>query len=129
MKKANLLVGAFIAGVLLSLAPGGSVWPQDPVKVAPEVYKVPLENEKVRVLEIHLKKGGKSAMHSHPAFVIVALSPCQARFTMPDGKTKETMMKPGQVVWSEATTHSVENIGSSECHVLNIELKGPAGSK
>jgi hypothetical protein len=36
----------------------------DDVKVAPDVYKVLLENDEVRVLEARLKQGAKSEMHS-----------------------------------------------------------------
>jgi Cupin domain. len=129
MKKAIFVVGGFIAETLLSLAPGGSVWAQDPVKIAPEIYKVRLENDKVRVLDIHAKQGGKSPTHSHPAHIVVALSPCKVRFTLPDGKTNETEMKSGDVVWSDATTHSADNVGSSDCHVLDIELKEPVGKR
>ena len=95
----------------------------DPVKVAPKIYKVLLENDRVRVLKVRLKPGKKSPMHSHPAYVIYALSTCKVRFTLPDGKTKEVKMKAGETAWSDAESHVVDNIGSTEVHVLNIELK------
>ncbi|HEX2170445.1 MAG TPA: hypothetical protein VHF65_09110, partial [Nitrososphaera sp.] len=38
----------------------------DAVKVAPDSYKVVLENDAVRVLEVRIKQGTKSEMHSHP---------------------------------------------------------------
>ena len=121
MKKV-IFVGGFVA---VCLATGSSVWAQDPVKVAPDIYKVRLENDQVRVLDIHMKPGGKSPTHSHPAHVVVALSPCKGRFTLPGGQTTEVEMKLGEVAWSGPVTHSVQNVGSA-CHVLNIELKGPA---
>jgi len=43
---------------------------QDPVEVAPNIYKVPLENDRVRVLDIHMQLGDKSPQHSHPAHVL-----------------------------------------------------------
>ncbi len=126
MKKTILLVGGFVA---VCLGIGSSVWAQDPVRVAPEIYRVQLENGRVRVLDIHVKRDGMSPTHSHPAYVAVALSPCKVRFTLPDGKTTEGEMKFGDVFWSGPTTHSVENVGSSECHVLNIELKETAAKE
>ena len=42
---------------------------EDAVKVAPHVYKVALENDRVRVLETRMKPGDKTSMHSHPAVV------------------------------------------------------------
>jgi beta-alanine degradation protein BauB len=95
----------------------------DPVDVAPDIYKVPVENDRVRVLDIHLKPGEKVAQHSHPASVIYAVSACKARFTYPDGKSEIIDMKEGQSFFTEAFSHEPENIGDTECHVLNIELK------
>ncbi len=52
--KRVIFVGRFVA---VCLATGSFVWAQDPVKVAPDIYKVRLENDQVRVLDIHLKQG------------------------------------------------------------------------
>lgn len=102
---------------------------QDPVKTAPKIYKVLLENDRVRVLEVRLKPGKKSPMHSHPAYIAYALSTCKVRFTLPDGKTKEIKIKAGEAAWSDAESHAVDNIGNTEVHVLNIELKGTQEEK
>src|SRR5713226_3181761 len=99
---------------------------QDPVKVAPDHYKVLLENDHARVLDAHLKPGEKSPMHSHPAYVVYALTDFKVRFTYPDGKTKDVDGKAGAATWREAESHAAENIGTNELHVLNIELKGAA---
>jgi quercetin dioxygenase-like cupin family protein len=99
---------------------------QDPAQVAPDIYKVTIDNEDVRVLDIHLKAGGKSPMHSHPAYVVVAFTPCKVKFTSPDGTVEEAELKAGEAVWREAESHSVDNIGTTECHVLNIEVKNAA---
>jgi quercetin dioxygenase-like cupin family protein len=96
----------------------------DPAIIAPKIYKVLLENDQVRILEVRLKPGKKSPMHSHPAYIIYALSTCKVRFTLPDGKTKEVKMEAGEAAWSDAESHAVDNIGRTEVHVLNIELKG-----
>jgi hypothetical protein len=32
-------------------------------------------------------------------------------------------VKAGGAVWSDAVSHAVDNIGTTEAHVLNIELK------
>jgi hypothetical protein len=42
----------------------------DPVKVAPKMYKVLLENHRVRVLEARVKPGVTAPMHSHPGSVV-----------------------------------------------------------
>lgn len=101
----------------------GAARAQDPVRVAPGVYKVVLENDRVRVLEVTLKPGEKVPMHSHPANVIYPLNAAKARFTLPDGKSIEVALEPGAVAWHEPETHSSENIGKTEARVLVIELK------
>lgn len=97
---------------------------QDPVKVAPKICKLLLENDRVRVLEIRIKPGEKLPMHSHPAYIVYALRTHKIRLTLSDGKTKEVKVKAGEAAWSDAASHAVENIGTTEVHVLNIELKG-----
>lgn len=96
---------------------------QDMVKVAPKNCKVLLENDQVRVVRVVLKPGEKLEMHSHPANIVYAFSSGKAKYTSPDGKTQERETKAGQAVWSDAVTHSAENVGAAETRVLVIELK------
>lgn len=96
---------------------------QDPVKVSPETHKVILENERVRVLEVRVKPGEKVPTHSHPPNVVYFLSDAQERFTFPDGTTKDREDRAGVAFWSEAVTHAAENVGGTEIHVVQIELK------
>jgi quercetin dioxygenase-like cupin family protein len=96
---------------------------RDPLVAAPETYKVTFENDLIRVLDINLGKGKRSPMHSHPNYLGYAVTSCRARFTYPDGKSEEVAFKTGDTVWREAEAHQVDNMGNSDCHVLNIELK------
>ena len=118
-----------IIGVLLTILTLVSVtkiaMAQDVVKVAPEAYKVLLENDRVRVLEYRLKPGAKEPMHSHPDYIVYALSSVKAKFTLPDGKTIEREIKTGETMFLEAETHALENVGTTEAHGLIIELKEP----
>lgn len=109
-----LLVAVFAASVAIA---------QDPAKVEPNKYKVLLENERVRVLEYRDKPGDKTAMHVHPDYVVYVFAPFKRKFTSGDGKTEVAEGKAGQVLWRPAETHSGENIGTTETHVLMIELK------
>src|SRR5262249_29176482 len=113
--------GSILAAALLVL-PSATLRAQDPVKVAPDNYKVASENAYVRVLDIHLAPGAKVATHSHPGYVAVALTPCKVKFTS-GGKTQEAEFKAGEASWRDAETHSAENVGTAECHALNIEVK------
>src|SRR5213080_5569506 len=47
---------------------------QDPVQVAPNHFKVLLENDQVRVLDFQAKGGEKIPMHSHPAYLTYDIS-------------------------------------------------------
>ena len=96
---------------------------QDPVKLAPDKYKVIFNNDKVRVLDVRLKPGDKSPMHSHPNYVVYSFNNSTVKFTSKDGKSTKVKIKAGQCQWRNAESHAVENTGKTEVHVLNIELK------
>src|SRR5688572_15068137 len=99
---------------------------QDPIKVDPKHYKVEFENANVRVLRVKIGRGEKSMMLQHPDAVAVFQSNCKSKFTFPDGKTEERDIVAGQAIWTPATTHLPENIGSAEFEVIRIELKNQA---
>jgi len=46
--------------------------PGDAITVAPHLYKVLLDNDRVRVLEVRAQPGVTSALHTHPSYVAVA---------------------------------------------------------
>ncbi len=82
-----------------------------------------LENEKVRVLKIQLKPGEKTPKHSHPDYVVCVMSNQKLRITDSNGETKEFDLSFGDVLYSEQTTHVVENIGETDSMAYVIELK------
>ena len=95
----RFLVGTLITIVLFVVA---SVRPQDVAKVSPETHTVLLENERVRVLDVHAKPGEKVGMHSHPASVVYYLTDAKVKYTYPDGRTQERAVKAGTAFWIEA---------------------------
>jgi quercetin dioxygenase-like cupin family protein len=96
---------------------------QDAVKVAPDIYKVLLENDAVRVLEVRMKQGAKSEMHSHPRSVAIVLNDQRLKFTFPNGKSDVVDFKRGQAVWLDALSHTVENTGTEDVDAVVVELK------
>jgi hypothetical protein len=115
-----------------ALALTDSASAQDAVKIAPSGYRVSLENAHTRVLEFTSRPGMGvcgTGMHSHPAHLSVALTAAKARVKLLDGKTFQAESKPGDVFWSEAETHEVENIGGKDVHALIIEFKSIAPTK
>jgi quercetin dioxygenase-like cupin family protein len=123
MKK-SLYVTLSVLGVSLALVVGAwTVMAQDFTKVSSQDVKVLLENDRVRVLEVRHKPGVKEPMHSHPAYISYYLDATKVKVTTPDGKTVEKDRKAGEVQYSEPVMHALENIGTTEQHVLVIELK------
>jgi len=97
---------------------------QDVMKVAAKAYKLLMENEKVRVMDIRLKPGEKAPMHNHPnGHVVYVINNARFKLTFPDGKTGEFDLKAGQTLWLEAGSHATENIGITEGHNLVVEIK------
>ena len=118
MKKFCYILAVFVVAGLAA-----KVLAQDPVKVSPAIYKVLLDNDQVRVLDITLKPGDKSPMHAHPNSVVYALSGGVIRFTGEDGKSNDITFKNGECVWRPAEKHMPENVGKTEVHAIQIELK------
>jgi quercetin dioxygenase-like cupin family protein len=112
----------FVAAVLVLTA--GTAQAQDPVKVAPNNFKVLLDNEHVRVLEFRSKAGEKIPMHSHPAYTIYSFVTGKSKYTSPTGETSERDSQAGQAVWRDAESHASEFMGPGDAHSLLIEMKG-----
>jgi quercetin dioxygenase-like cupin family protein len=91
--------------------------------VNPKTVKVKFENEKVRVLEAELPPGTKEAVHSHPAYVIYVLTGGKVRNYAADGKTTESEIKTGEVLYRDPLTHAAENIGTTTMHMILVEMK------
>src|SRR5271167_171670 len=125
-----MLLGILFATVALFVVTGTAL-AQDVTTVAggTETHKVLLDNANVRVLDVRLPPGQKVAMHSHPANVTYFLTDAKFKVTSPDGKTEERDSKAGQARWSEAVTHAIVNVGTSEVHLVQTELKGAAAKK
>jgi beta-alanine degradation protein BauB len=119
----RIIISAVVALLALS-ASATFVSGQDPAAVNKTV-KVKFENEKVRVLEAELPPGVKEAVHSHPSYVIYVLAGGKVRNYAADGKTTETELKTGDVLYREPLTHAAENIGTTPMHFILVELKTP----
>ena len=96
---------------------------RDPVVTDSDKYKVVLENDRVRVLEYRDSPGQRTSPHHHSDFVLCALSAFKRKFVLADGKEAAREVLPGQVAWSKAHSHIGENVGTTDTHVLIVELK------
>jgi beta-alanine degradation protein BauB len=118
----RVIISAVIAS-LAFIASATFVSAQDPAVVNAKTVKVKFENEKVRVLEAELPPGVKEQVHSHPAYVIYVQAGGKVRNYAADGKTTETELKTGDVLYREPLTHAAENIGTTTMHFILVELK------
>jgi quercetin dioxygenase-like cupin family protein len=96
---------------------------RDPVVTDGDKYRVVLENERVRVLEYRDSPGQRTSPHFHSDYVLCALSAFKRRFVLSDGREAVREVRPGDVAWGKAQSHIGENVGSTETHVLIVELK------
>jgi hypothetical protein len=94
----------------------------DPVVTNPNLYRVVMENDRVRVLEYRDRPGERTTPHRHPDSVMVTLSGFQRRLVQGD-RSAEVELQPGLARWLAAQEHSGENIGQTETHVIFVELK------
>jgi hypothetical protein len=97
----------------------------DALLVAPSVYKLAFENERIRVLSFKTEPGQKWSLHSHPDSLAISLSDYSVRNIIPGRAPTERHSKLGDLRWIPATAHMGENMGSTEMRGLIIELKEP----
>jgi hypothetical protein len=97
---------------------------KDPVVTNEHLYRVVMENERVRVLEYRDRPGDRTTPHVHPDSVMITLSSFQRRLV--SGERSATVeLDAGATRWLAAQEHSGENIGETETHVIFVELKEP----
>jgi quercetin dioxygenase-like cupin family protein len=95
---------------------------QDPFKVAKNVYKFIMENDRVRVLEVLFRPGDKAVMHTHPDHVVYVLKSGTLKLTS-SGKTDVLDLKTGQAIFLKAQSHEAQNTGKTDVDLLVVELK------
>jgi hypothetical protein len=99
----------------------GAAWP------CAAQQKVVFENEYVRAMDIRVSPGVFEEKHSHARGVTIALSDYENEtIDYPSKKTNRRHVDFGEVRWAEPVTHEARNTGSTEQHVIRIELKQDA---
>lgn len=114
-----LLVGLALVVTMVTRAAA-----QDAAAVSPNIVKVKLDNDRVRVLEAISNPGDREDWHSHPATVVYVVSGGKLRISTRDGKSSDVEFKTGDVLYRPPVTHSGVNIGTTQLHVIIVELKG-----
>ncbi|MBI2965538.1 MAG: hypothetical protein HYY34_04960 [Chloroflexi bacterium] len=95
----------------------------DAVKASPGNYRTLLENDQVRVLGMTLRPGERDNLHSHPDETVYFVRGSKVKIHLGDGQVAEADIPDGHVMWHEAWTHQVENVGQSELYAVIVESK------
>lgn len=100
---------------------------RDPVLTNPDLYRVLMENDRVRVLEYRDRPGDRTAPHAHPDSVMITLSSFR-RLLIQGDRSAEVELGAGVTRWLDAQEHAGENIGETETRSIFVELKEPRPS-
>src|SRR5215475_4578746 len=127
-RKHAMLLIRFLAIISLLAAPSSA---QDPVKVAPQAYKLDFENDWVKVLRVHYAAKEKIPEHDHPstAAAYVYLNDSGPVIFKHVGLSYGAITRPatkarGFRVWyAVKETHEVENTGDKPSDFVRIEFK------
>lgn len=122
MKTIKMISMSLLFGIFMALS--ANVRAQDPLTVAPNVYKkVLLENEKIRVIQLELAPGEVVPWHSHPDHFVYALTDGKLEITDKGKEPVVAEIKAGEAMYLIATTHMAKNIGDATVKLVVTELK------
>lgn len=91
-------------------------------ETSPDYYSVLLEDERVRMLDMHLPAGEKDNEHVHPAEAVYFLSGGKAKIHLPDGQVMDAEIPDGGTLSNPSWEHFVENTGDTDIHAIVVEL-------
>lgn len=115
---AGLVIGSSFSG---ALAQSGAL---DPPRVAPHIFEVAFENERVRVLRVTERQGETQPLHQRADRVVVHLNSCAWIFERDDGTTSMSSYKPGDTYWRDAAVLGGPTADQvQDCLTLEVELK------
>jgi hypothetical protein len=90
---------------------------------APDTQKVMMENQFVRVIDVRVPAGVAEPLHSHGRGVTIALTDYDNETRAPGAQWSRSHTKFGDVKWADPVTHEARNTGTTEQHVIRVELK------
>jgi len=125
MKKLILIASLTIGGVMVAFLafPQSNPDSLDSLKVCASTQKLIFENEFVRAIDDWIPAGVAEPLHRHRHGVVISLTTSTYETVTQDGKKTVAQHKEGTAVWSEATVHTVKNVGNAPAHAIRIELK------
>ena len=112
--------------------PRPAVHAYDAMAKAPDHHFLLLENGTVRVLDTRVKPGERTPVHGHEwcaALYVMSWSDFvrydPAGNVLLDSRTMASKPAAGSALWAGPIgPHYVENVGSTELHIIAVEIKG-----
>ena len=122
VKTIKIISASLFFGILLTLST--NVYAQDIMKVGTSLpNKVLLENDQVRVMLVESVPGVVTPWHSHPNYILYALTDGKLEITEQGKKATVLELKAGQALYFPAVTHTAKNIGTTTIKMILTELK------
>ena len=90
-------------------------------EASPDVYKVLLSNEHVKILEMRLEPGQIDNWHMHPPESVYFVKGGNLKIHLPEGDAVSKEVPDGGVMWHEKWTHRVENTGKTTVVAVIVE--------
>lgn len=90
---------------------------------SPEMYEVLLENDRALVLKMVLKPGESDAFHRHNNETVYFEQGSKLKIETPGGESVVVDVPEGHVMWHEAWTHRVTNVGEQTAIAIIVEEK------
>lgn len=95
----------------------------DPLKVAPQAYKLEFQNEKVRVVRVRMDGNKGVPLHEHQFNrVVVYLTDQNGSMTTPDGQTTTAQHKAGEFSWGIPVIHKEQNNQPHPFEAIMVEF-------
>jgi hypothetical protein len=114
-----------VLALAASLLAPFTAWAQDKTRAA-EIAKPALDNDRLRVSELHLKPGGKLEIPGSPNRYAYLLTDATLVFRIAGKTPYELRFKAGEATLLPADTVMAENETSAEIRAVIIDIKGGA---
>lgn len=102
----------------------------DPPRVAPHIFEVVLENDRVRVLKVIERNGETQPLHRRSDRVVVHLNSCAWVTEHESGETEMWSYGPGDAYWRNAATVGGRTPDLvQDCLLLEVEIKEPPSAR
>jgi quercetin dioxygenase-like cupin family protein len=116
----KLIVAAALAFALPATALCQEI---DPVSVSPDMYKVLLENDYVRVVQYTIKPGETDKPHTHPAKVSYVVNGGTLQINLGDSSFVTTDPSGEATFRGAVPRHTAANIGTTPVTIVLFEIK------